>query len=287
LLLAAKLFCFYCFIDRKEQNTIQNPKLKDQAPVLAHCQGQRTRRYRWYTWSVEVLFSTMILRCQRRWTLALLFSTSSSKHFFCRAMSHRIAVAQMQSTSSKLDNLYCMAYVAGQAHRQGACVLFLPENCGFMGASMMETLEHAERPLEGETAFNINSVSSTVKKVIADALNQAKSDDSASESVSTANLLTLKETQELSLVTVLQYMAHQTGLWLSVGGVHIQVSDSTSADRRVYNAHLIINHQGTIMAVYRKVHLFDVHIPGKVKLQESATTSPGYAIVVCDSPIGT
>ena len=38
--------------------------------------------------------------------------------------------------------------------------------------------------------------------------------------------------------------------------------------------------------MYRKSHMFDVSIPNKVNLKESATTAPGTDLVVCDSPVG-
>lgn len=59
------------------------------------------------------------------------------------------------------------------------------------------------------------------------------------------------------------------------------------ADReRVYNTHLIIDEQGDVRALYRKIHMFDVSIPGKVNLKESNTTAPGEELVTCDSPVG-
>ncbi|CAH8583552.1 unnamed protein product [Heterobilharzia americana] len=45
--------------------------------------------------------------------------------------------------------------------------------------------------------------------------------------------------------------------WISLGGAHIKVNES---DDRVYNAHIIINADGRIVAQYHKVHLFDADL---------------------------
>lgn len=44
---------------------------------------------------------------------------------------------------------------------------------------------------------------------------------------------------------------------------------------RLYNTSLVFNPQGKIIAKHRKVHLFDVDIPGGICFQESAVLSPG------------
>lgn len=53
-----------------------------------------------------------------------------------------------------------------------------------------------------------------------------------------------------------------------------------------YNAHVLVDAQGTIKASYRKVHLFDVNIPNGPLLMESKTAAPGSELVAADSPIG-
>ena len=77
-------------------------------------------------------------------------------------------------------------------------------------------------------------------------------------------------------------LARSTGLWLSLGGVP---EASLVAGRR-YNTHVLVSAAGQVAASYRKVHLFDVDIPGRVTLKESNVTLAGDTLVAADSPVG-
>uniref|UniRef100_UPI00398E80BE deaminated glutathione amidase n=1 Tax=Pristiophorus japonicus TaxID=55135 RepID=UPI00398E80BE len=78
----------------------------------------------------------------------------------------------------------------------------------------------------------------------------------------------------------------ETGVWLSLGGFHERCHD-WERDRRIYNAHVLINDSGEIAVVYRKTHLFDVELKGRVSLKESNFTIPGPGIEApVDTPIG-
>ncbi len=57
-------------------------------------------------------------------------------------------------------------------------------------------------------------------------------------------------------------------------------------DSRSYNTSLLLNPQGDILAQYRKIHLFDVDIPGQVRVKESDTKKPGEAVVASPTPLG-
>jgi predicted amidohydrolase len=58
-----------------------------------------------------------------------------------------------------------------------------------------------------------------------------------------------------------------------------------SADK-VRNACIYMRSDGTIAAVYRKIHLFDVDLQDGTKLLESETVEAGSEIVVADAPFG-
>lgn len=187
----------------------------------------------------------------------------------------KIAVAQLCSTSSKLENLLNIAKCAGWARKEGCAMLFLPECFGFMGESATQTLAQAESMESALT--NPEAISQALESLI---------DGVAIES--TASRLMSENTSPLSFLDGLKTIARRSHLWISAGGMHVRGGPpSDEFESRLYNTHVIFDHHGEVKSLYRKIHLFDVHIPGKVDLRESRTTAPGDELVVCDSPIGT
>ena len=75
--------------------------------------------------------------------------------------------------------------------------------------------------------------------------------------------------------SVFRKLASDSGLWLSLGGVH---SLREAGEERTSNSHLVISDTGALVASYDKTHLFDVEIPGSVSLCESAYVTPGRAV---------
>ncbi len=51
------------------------------------------------------------------------------------------------------------------------------------------------------------------------------------------------------------------------------------ADQRLFNTSCLIGPSGSVEAVYRKIHLFDVNLPG-TRFHESATFAPGHEVSV-------
>jgi predicted amidohydrolase len=51
---------------------------------------------------------------------------------------------------------------------------------------------------------------------------------------------------------------------------------------RAYNTAVVVSPEGRLVARYRKIHLFDVDIPGRATLLESAATAPGREPVVVE-----
>jgi predicted amidohydrolase len=56
---------------------------------------------------------------------------------------------------------------------------------------------------------------------------------------------------------------------------------------RPFNTTCLIGPDGALLARYRKIHLFDVHLPGRVAVEESATRAPGDAAVAVPTALGT
>lgn len=55
---------------------------------------------------------------------------------------------------------------------------------------------------------------------------------------------------------------------------------------KLYNTCCVYDPSGRLLAKHRKVHLFDIDIPGKMTFKESATLSPGEGGTVVDTPAG-
>lgn len=54
----------------------------------------------------------------------------------------------------------------------------------------------------------------------------------------------------------------------------------------VYNTSLLYDPQGNLIGKHRKIHLFDIHIQGRISFQESRVLTPGNAITVVDTAYG-
>jgi predicted amidohydrolase len=68
-------------------------------------------------------------------------------------------------------------------------------------------------------------------------------------------------------------VAAERGVWVLAGSV-------LEADGgRVYDTSVLINRGGEIAATYRKIHLYDVELPDQPPIRESATITPGDALV--------
>ncbi|XP_053407708.1 omega-amidase NIT2-like [Mercenaria mercenaria] len=54
---------------------------------------------------------------------------------------------------------------------------------------------------------------------------------------------------------------------------------------KIYNTCTVYNPNGDLIAKHRKVHLFDIDVPGKIRFQESETLSPGNNFSFFDTPL--
>jgi predicted amidohydrolase len=57
-------------------------------------------------------------------------------------------------------------------------------------------------------------------------------------------------------------------------------------ETHVYNTAVLLGPDGGTLATYRKIHLFDIDLPGLEHLKESRAVRPGEALVVADTPAG-
>jgi predicted amidohydrolase len=69
--------------------------------------------------------------------------------------------------------------------------------------------------------------------------------------------------------------ARDLGMWVIAGSFHETGPDAD----RTNNTMPVFDRAGALVAAYRKIHLYDVEIPGRVSYQESRTVAPGDDVV--------
>jgi len=72
--------------------------------------------------------------------------------------------------------------------------------------------------------------------------------------------------------------ARELGIWVHAGSFHETGPD----EDHTYNTSLVFDPAGELAATYRKIHLYDVEIPGRVSYQESRSVAAGAETVVAE-----
>jgi len=85
------------------------------------------------------------------------------------------------------------------------------------------------------------------------------------------------EHQTGPVMATLTDLAAKHGIWLIGGGTPEAIPSQT---RRSFNTAVVVDPRGTLVSRYRKIHLFDVDIPGNASLRESDATAGGTEPVV-------
>ncbi|MCP5178422.1 MAG: carbon-nitrogen hydrolase family protein [Pseudomonadales bacterium] len=80
-----------------------------------------------------------------------------------------------------------------------------------------------------------------------------------------------------------QQLASATRTHVILGGFH----ERTNTPGKAYNTCVHLDPDGTIVRMYRKIHLFDVALADGTRLEESARTLPGDKAVTTELPYGT
>ena len=62
--------------------------------------------------------------------------------------------------------------------------------------------------------------------------------------------------------------------------------EKVPGETRIYNTSVLIGPDGRTLATYRKVHLFDIDLPGMEHLKESRAVLPGRDVVVAETSFG-
>lgn len=85
------------------------------------------------------------------------------------------------------------------------------------------------------------------------------------------------------IVSFVTERAQRHHVWILGGSFPERVDDE-----RVHNTSFLVSDQGELVAVYRKIHLFDVDLTeqGGSVFQESKSIAPGSEVVVAETPFG-
>jgi deaminated glutathione amidase len=87
------------------------------------------------------------------------------------------------------------------------------------------------------------------------------------------------------ILDAMQKLALQAKVFLLLGGFPEQVN-ATDGTVRIGNTSVLLGADGRILARYRKIHLFDVEVPGGQKFRESDDVVPGADPVLATLPWG-
>ncbi len=91
-----------------------------------------------------------------------------------------------------------------------------------------------------------------------------------------------KTTLDGDLVGSMSDLARELGCHLLLGSI----PEAIPRSRRIHNTSVLLGPRGRQLAVYRKIHLFDISIAGGVELFESKTVAPGDTTVVAKTELG-
>jgi predicted amidohydrolase len=84
------------------------------------------------------------------------------------------------------------------------------------------------------------------------------------------------------ILTAMRELARASNAWLLLGGF----PERTAGATLIRNTSLLLDPSGAVTARYRKLHLFDVDIPGGMRFRESETIEAGSEAVVAATPWG-
>jgi len=98
----------------------------------------------------------------------------------------------------------------------------------------------------------------------------------------------LAEPLDGAIATRLRKLADDCNVHLLIGGLAEQrlIADGGVDRDRCYNTSVLYGPSGEQLASYRKMHLFDVDVPGGLTIRESDTIASGSEVVVADTSLG-
>jgi len=80
-------------------------------------------------------------------------------------------------------------------------------------------------------------------------------------------------------------LARRLGIWLVAGSI-LERPATASSTAKCYNTTALYGPSGKLVATYRKIHLFDVEVPGQVSVRESRTRLAGDRVCSVATDLG-
>jgi len=91
------------------------------------------------------------------------------------------------------------------------------------------------------------------------------------------------ETLDGQSLTLMSRLARELQIHIVAGSITEQAA---AGEARCYNTSALLGADGGRSAVYRKIHLFDVDLPGRVTVRESDAKLAGADVVTATTPLG-
>ena len=83
-----------------------------------------------------------------------------------------------------------------------------------------------------------------------------------------------------SSLNTMRKLAKDLDIYILAGSIPEEI------DGKIYNSSFFFNNKGEIIKNHKKVHLFDIDVPGKISFKESDTLSSGDSFNIADTPYG-
>jgi predicted amidohydrolase len=157
-----------------------------------------------------------------------------------------VGAVQMTSSDDVESNLERASDLVREAASAGALLVGLPENFAYLGDDRDHRLSIAERL--PSLGPGVSGAPPTVGPIL----------------------------------SAMRELARGAGTWLLLGGFPERADDGA----RIRNSAILLDPAGTVVAIYRKIHLFDVDVPGGKRYRESEAIEPGADTVVATTPWG-